>query len=75
MLIPPNCTDQLQPIDLSVIGLQRSSYRLNFKSGMPNNCVLNKQAVDLHLSIVKLLGAKWMIKFYNYKTHIVKEAD
>ena len=39
-LIPPNCTDQLQPMDLSISKLAKNFFVHSFKSGMPKNCPL-----------------------------------
>ena len=41
ILIPANCTDRLQPLDLSVNKSAKDFFNENFKGGMPNKCVLN----------------------------------
>ena len=56
--VPSNCTDRLQPLDISVNVPYMIASRLNFDHG----CVLKpKSAIKpahLHLSVMKSLGAK-----------------
>ena len=71
VLIPPNCTDRLQPLDLSVNKSAKEFLRNEFQEWYAQQVCAqlqekSKQAVDLRLSVVKPLGAKWMVNFYNY---------
>ena len=54
VMAPANCTD-LQPLDISVKSQPRTFYGNNFRNGTQNK-----------LSIMKPLGAQWLIKLYNY---------
>ena len=81
VLVPPNCTDQLQPLDLSVNRSAKEFLRNEFQEWYAQQvCAqlqgkVDKKPVDLRLSIVKPLGAKWMVNFYNYiqtKPDVVK---
>lgn len=69
VLIPPNCTDRLQPLD--VTNCQRISLKEVSQWYAENICdqlegKLHKQQVDLRMSVVKPLGAKWMVEFFDY---------
>lgn len=72
VLVPPNCTDRLQPLDLSVNRSAKEFLRNEFQEWYAQQvCTqlqskVDKQPVDLRLSVVKPLGAKWMVNFYNY---------
>ena len=76
MIVPANCTNCLQPLDLSVNKAAKHFLRDQFQdwyarqisSAVQNNTEM--KPVDLKLSIVKPLGAQWMIKLYNHlKSH------
>ena len=70
--VPPNCTDRLQPMDLSINkpvkdflrGKFQKWYSLEVKKGycQPGNVV----PVDLRMSTMKPLGAGWLVGAYNY---------
>ena len=71
VLIPPNCTDRLQPLDLSVnksvkdfLKRQFQEWYVDLVSAQVQKCQV--ELIDLRLSIVKSLGAKWMNKLYDY---------
>lgn len=72
VLVPPNCTDRLQPLDLSVNRSAKELLRNEFQEWYAQQvCAqlqgkIDKQPVDLRLSVVKPLGAKWIVNFYNY---------
>jgi len=72
VMIPPNCTDRLQPLDISVNKAVKEFLQNEFQEWYAKQvCELlqeaaMKQPVDLRLSIVKSLGTKWMVGFYNY---------
>ena len=72
VLIPPNCTDRLQPLDLSVNKAAKEFLRKKFQNWYATQvCAqldgkLEKEAIDLRLSVMKSLGAKWLIELYDY---------
>ena len=72
VLIPPNCTDRLQPLDVSVNKSAKEFLRRKFHVWYAENvCAqlegkLPKQQVDLRLNVVKPLGAKWMVELFDY---------
>ena len=72
VLVPPNCTDRLQLLDLSVNRSAKKFLRNEFQEWYAQQvCTqlqskVDKQPVNLRLSVVKPLGAKWMVNFYNY---------
>ena len=80
VMVPPNCTDQLQPLDLSVNKAAKDYMRSRFQEWYGS--IIHKQleeqkeeAVDLRLSIMKPLSAQWIVQFYHYiasKQEIIK---
>ena len=62
--VVPNCTDQLQPLNLSINRSAKEFLRNGFQEWYAQQVcaqlqgTVDKQPVDLRLSIVKLLGAK-----------------
>ena len=71
VLIPPNLTDRLQPLNLSVnksvkdfLKRQFQEWYADLVSAQVQKCQV--ELIDLRLSIVKSLGAKWMDKLYDY---------
>ena len=73
VIIPANCTDRLQPLDLSVNKAAKEFLRTQFSNWYADQICsqLRKgvnpvKSVDLRLSIVKPLGAQWMIALYDY---------
>ena len=64
VLIPPNCTDRLQPLDVNVNKSAKEFLRRKFHVWYAENiCAqlegkLQKQQVNLRLNVVKPLGAK-----------------
>ena len=80
ILIPPNCTDRLQPSDISMNKPAKDYLRGEFKSWYAKQVCrqfkgeCEKAPIDLHLSVVKPIGAEWMKNLYSYiksKPHIV----
>ena len=76
VLIPPNCTDKLQPLDLSVNkpaedfikGKFQQWYGVLIYKQLGDN---DEEEVDMQLSIMKPLSATWIIKMYHYfQTHL-----
>lgn len=70
-MVPPNCTDRLQPLDVSVNKAVKNFLRQEFENWYANQVCeqLRKgddSPVDLKLSIIKPLGAQWIIGAYNH---------
>ena len=75
-MVPANCTDRLQPLDVSVNKAAKNFLRGQFedwyatqicdqlKAGGPNKVV--------DLSIMKPLGAQRMVSMYDYKPEIIR---
>jgi len=67
-----NCTGKLQPMDLSVNKAFKNSMKQQFSewysSTVYKNCSSDgiPPAVDLRMSILKPLGAKWIKTAYDY---------
>lgn len=73
VLVPANCTDHLQPLDISVNKPVKSFLRKQFQEWYAQKICdqlreppTQVDPVDLRLSIVKPLGARWMVKVYDY---------
>lgn len=73
--VPANCTDRLQPLDVSVNKSCKDYLKKCFVDWYSEK-VLNSLengnddlTVDLHLSTMKPLGAQWLISFHK---HIVE---
>ena len=82
-VVPANCTDRLQPLDVSVNKAAKEFLRGQFQEWYSEQICHQlqegnesvPQPVDLRMSIVKPLGAKWMISLYDYmksKPDIIK---
>ena len=75
IFIPANCTDRLQPLDLSVNKAAKNYLRNCFQEWYAEQMGWQLDSeedatVDLRMSIVKPLGARWMISLYDYfKSH------
>ena len=71
-IIPANCTDQLQPMDLSVNKCVKDYLHTLFQEWYAEEIIAQSTSasemvpVDLRLSIVKPLSAKWIMKTYDY---------
>jgi len=71
-LVPANCTDRLQPLDVSVNKSVKEFLRGQFHKWYAGEVCSqlhesdNVQAVDLSLSVVKPLGAIWLINLFDY---------
>lgn len=81
ILIPANCTDRLQPLDLSVNKTAKEFLRKCFQKWYALQVCsqlegkATKQPIDLRLSVMKPLGAKWLVELYDYmkgKPDIIK---
>ena len=76
--VPANCTDRLQPMDLSVNKPAKEFMRRKFQEwyAIEVQKQLDQGAtditpVDLRMSIMKPLGAKWLVSLYDYFKTIV----
>ena len=73
VIIPPNCTDRLQPLDVSGSWAAKQFLRSKFEKWYADNIVAQKnidkdiEPVDMKLSIVRTIAAKWMIGLYSCK--------
>ena len=70
-LVPANCTDRLQPMDVSVNKAAKDFLRQRFRKWYASQICQqinegDSSAVDLRLNVVKPLGAQWMIQLYDY---------
>ena len=68
-----NCTDRLQPLDVSVNKAAKNFLRGQFQKWYSSqvcqqlqNSEAEKEPIDLRLSVVKPLGAKWLVDMYDY---------
>ena len=71
ILIPPNCMDRLQPLDLSINKAAKGFLRKQFHTWYAKQVCTKleqdkKQSVDLCSSVVKPLGAQRMVDLYNH---------
>ena len=71
VIIPANCTDRLQPLDLSVNKAVKAFLRKKFQDWYAKEVFTQieegrVEMVDLRLSTVKPLGAQWMVDVFNY---------
>jgi len=72
LLIPPNCTDRLQPMDISVNKPEKKILHGKFKSWYAKQVCSQfrgeseKALIDMPLSFVKPLGFGWMKRLYDY---------
>ena len=71
IIVPPNCTDKLQPLDLSVNKAAKEQMKWHFQewyAAMICKQLEDKieEVVDMRLSVMKPLSAKWIIKTCEY---------
>ena len=78
LIVPPNCTDRMQSLDVSVNKAAKEfltrqfqewyavkvSYQIRQQEGQEDHPFT--VPIDFKMAIVKPLGAKWMIKLYDY---------
>ena len=72
--IPSNCTDRLQPVDVSVNKPLKDHLRNNFtrwyasqvQEQLEKGTSIEEVKVDLRLSVMKELEAKWLVSAYDY---------
>ena len=72
-VVPANCTDRLQPLDVSVNKAAKEFLRSQFQEWYSEQICQQLQRgetalqpVDLRMSVVKPLGAKWLMNLYDY---------
>ena len=71
-IVPGNCTDRLQPLDVSVNKSVKEYLRGKFQAWYSEqirsllNSGASDVAVDLKMSIMKPLGAKWLMEMYDH---------
>ena len=73
LLIPASCTDQLQPLDECVNKSAKVFIWKKFQLWYSEQVCSQFQKksdevkpVDLHLNVVKSLGAKWLMEMHDY---------
>ena len=72
VMVPANTTDRLQPLDISVNEPAKAFLRKQFHEWYATEICMqlqqgsNIQPIDLKLSVMKPLGARWMIKLFDY---------
>ena len=72
VIVPANCTDKLQPLDISVNKAAKEFLRRQFQDWYSSKISSQLQAgssvepIDLRMAVVKPLSAKWMIALYDY---------
>ena len=74
MASPSNCTDILQPLDLSVNKPFKDKLRIGFSEWyaekvtkqMENGTQVDCVNVDMRMSVVKELSSRWIVSAYDY---------
>ena len=76
VIVPANCTDRLQPLDVSVNKSAKECLRRQFQQWYSDQvCRQLEQGnkatyIDLKMSVVKPLSVKWLIGVYKHiKSH------
>ena len=75
VIVPPNCTDKLQPLDVSVNKPAKDFLRHQFQTWYAEQICSQEnpnqlEPVSLKLQVMKPLGARWMIQLYDHmKSH------
>ena len=72
--VPSNCTDRLQPLDVSVNKAVKNVLRKSFIEWYSNQVSTQLKSgtsvedvkVDMSLSVMKELGAEWIVATYDY---------
>ena len=76
--VPPNCTDRLQPLDVGVNRSAEQLLRTKFENWYADQIVAHKglgkeiEPVDMWLTIVKPISAKWMVDYFLVHPQIIK---
>ena len=75
VIIPPNCIDKLQPLNVSINKLAKEYLRSKFQSWYASKITSQLRAgtsssalqpVPMQLNIMKPIVAKWMMDLYDY---------
>ena len=72
IMLPPNCTDRLQPMDPSVNILAKDFSHKEFSTWYSKQVCSQfqvkgeKSPIDTRTSVVKPLGAEWMKTLFDY---------
>ena len=75
VLVPPNCTDHLQPLDATVNKAAKDFLRRKFQEWYSERVLeqldrgieaKDLQPVDLRLSTMKPIGAEWIMSMFRY---------
>ena len=85
-IVPANCTDRLQPLDVSINKAAKECLRRQFQEWYSNKVCQQfeegkkaiAKSVDLRMSVVKPLSVKWLISVTDYiKSHpeMIKRMD
>ena len=71
--VPANCTDRLQPLDLSINKPAKEFLRRKFQEWFASQIATQLdegdtggQHIDTRLSIMKPLGARWLVELHDY---------
>lgn len=70
--VPANCTDRLQPMDLSVNKSVKEFMHSKFQQWYASEVEkqldqgIERAPVDLRMSIMKPLGARWLVSLHDY---------
>ena len=71
VIVPANCTDRLQPLDVSINKPAKEFLRSKFQGWFADEIASklesnDKTPVDMRLSIMKPLGAGWLMELYDH---------
>ena len=72
VIVPANCTDWLQPLDLSVNKPAKDYMKRQFQSWYSDQVCKNihdnkpSESIDIRMSVVKPLSTRWMMGIYDY---------
>ena len=74
VLLPPNCTDVLQPMNIAINRPAKAFLKQHFQEWHTGQILgdhdvesVELEAIDLGLGNLKEIGAKWMVNMRNYR--------